>query len=53
MPDNRNVQAVRELASEITEENARMRDIVAKSLEFLKSPVADTFLGRQHHGGRA
>jgi hypothetical protein len=49
MPENRNIQDVRQLASEIAEENGRMRGLVAKSLEVPKTPVADTFLGRQHH----
>jgi hypothetical protein len=49
MPENRNIQDARQLASEIAEENGRMRGFVAKSLEVLKTPAADTFLGRQHH----
>ena len=41
-----NVYRVHDLASEITEQNAHMREVIAKSKEILRTPAPDTFLGR-------
>ena len=34
-------------ATKIDDQNARMRELVAKSIEALKLPMPDTFLGRK------
>ena len=34
-------------ATKINDQNARMRELVAKSIEALKLPMPDTFLGRK------
>lgn len=47
MPENRHIYRGHELASEIAEQNARMREVVAKSLDILRGTVPDTFLGRE------
>jgi hypothetical protein len=38
---------VRDLASDIADQNAQMRDIIAKAMDVLRTPVPDTFLGRK------
>jgi hypothetical protein len=38
-----------DLASEIANEEARIHDIVKKSLALLKEPPPDTFLGRRRY----
>ena len=38
---------VHDLASDIAEQNAQMREIIAKALEVLRAPIPDTFLGRK------
>ncbi|WP_439404877.1 hypothetical protein ACNJX9_25950 [Bradyrhizobium sp. DASA03076] len=38
---------VRDVASDITEQNIKMREELAKAAEVLKLPIPDTFLGRK------
>lgn len=48
MADKRHISGVYGLASELAEQNvANMREVIAKSLEVLKAPQPDTFLGRK------
>ncbi|SFI16332.1 hypothetical protein [Bradyrhizobium sp. Gha] len=41
------VYFVRHLAAEIAEQNARIRELIARASEVLKLPKPDTFLGRK------
>ena len=41
------VARVRDVASEIAEQNIKMREALAKAAEVLKLPLPDTFLGRK------
>jgi hypothetical protein len=43
----RNVHHTRSLAFEIAQANADMRELIGSSLEILKTPIPDTFLGRK------
>ncbi|GGI34303.1 hypothetical protein [Bradyrhizobium guangdongense] len=48
MPDDRApIRRIHNEASAIAEQNAQMREQIAKALELLKAPVPDTFLGRK------
>jgi hypothetical protein len=47
MAEKTHISRVRSLTSEIAEQNAFIREIVAKSVEVLKAPQPDTFLGRK------
>ncbi|MCP3402106.1 MULTISPECIES: hypothetical protein [unclassified Bradyrhizobium] len=44
---DRSVYRVHDLAFEIAEQNAVMKELVARSAEVLKLPSPDTFLGRK------
>jgi hypothetical protein len=41
------IEHVRALTSEIVQQNGIARQLVAKSLEVLRTPLPDTFLGRK------
>jgi hypothetical protein len=41
------VYCVREEASAIAEQNSLVREMIARCLETLKTPMPDTFLGRR------
>ena len=47
MARNNHVSRVHDLTSEIAEQNALIRKIVAQSLEILRAARPDTFLGRK------
>ena len=47
MADKSQVYRVHDLAYDIFEQNTLVREIIAKSLEVLSTPVPDTFLGRK------
>jgi hypothetical protein len=47
MLDNPQIHRVRDLASEITEQNAVMREMAEKSLETLSMSPPNTFLGHK------
>ncbi|SFP66961.1 hypothetical protein SAMN05216330_10969 [Bradyrhizobium sp. Ghvi] len=48
MPDDRTpIRRVHNEASAIAQQNAHMREQIAKALELLKAAVPDTFLGRR------
>ncbi|QOG23036.1 MULTISPECIES: hypothetical protein [Bradyrhizobium] len=49
MADNPNLVRAHDLAAEITEQNARLRELLARSIEVLKLLKPDTFLGRRTH----
>ncbi|MBB4368644.1 hypothetical protein GGD63_001423 [Bradyrhizobium sp. cir1] len=49
MAGHTHILLVRNLAAEITEQNARMRDLLAEAAEVLKLPKPDTFLGRKSY----
>ena len=50
MPDDRTpIRRVHNEASAITEQNALMRDQIARALQVLKTKLPDTFLGRKTH----
>ena len=49
MRDNPHIRYVRNHASEIAEQNALMREAVRRTLEMLRAPIPDTFLGRKTH----
>ena len=49
MPGNTNINRVHDLAYDIAEQNAYMRSVIAQSLEILRKPIPDTFLGRATH----
>ena len=49
MPDKVHIYRSKELAAEIAEERARMREAVARLRNLLKHSSPDTFLGRQHY----
>ncbi|QOG18606.1 MULTISPECIES: hypothetical protein [Bradyrhizobium] len=43
------IDSVHELAAEISEQNARIRELTAQAASVLKQPRPDTFLGRKTH----
>ncbi|QOZ68901.1 hypothetical protein [Bradyrhizobium arachidis] len=47
MAQHPNISHARDLSSEIAEQNARMRELLADAAEVLKLPMPDTFLGRK------
>jgi len=47
MGDRTHVRRARALISEIAEQNAATRELMAKSLEVLRTPQPDTFVGRK------
>lgn len=47
MGDNTHIRRARALISEIAKQNAATREVMAKSLEVLRLPAPDTFLGRK------
>lgn len=47
MPGNYYIHRAHDLAFEIAEQNAYIREAVAKSREILRTPIPDTFLGRK------
>ena len=44
---NHHIHRIHHLTYEISEQNAVVRDIIARCLEVLKIPTPDTFLGRK------
>ena len=48
MPENI-IYRVHDMTGEIAEQNARMRDTLARSRELLREPAPNTFLGRSTH----
>ncbi len=50
MPDTvSRIHRIQDETAAITQQNASMREVIAKCLEVLKIPVPDTFLGRRTH----
>ena len=47
MVDEHAIRRVHNLAIEIAEQNARLRELAAEALKVLSQPVPDTFLGRK------
>ena len=47
MADKSQVHRVHDLACDIIEQNTLVREVIAKTLEVLSTPVPDTFLGRK------
>ena len=48
MPDDRApIQRIQNEASAIAQQNAQMREQIAKAIEILKTEMPDTFLGRK------
>lgn len=42
-----NISRIHIEASEIAEQNARMRELIARSSEVLQAPMPNTFIGRK------
>ena len=47
MREKTHIRRARALISEIADQNAAARELVAKSLEVLRTPQPDTFVGRR------
>ena len=47
MPKHPHIRDVQTHAAEIAEQDAFMREVIAKAMKILETPVPDTFLGRR------
>ena len=49
MADRTQIHRAYSVASQIAQQNAIIREVIAKAMDVLRAPVPDTFLGRQTH----